>query len=91
MISTIYTLLAESTSNGILEGFLQQQGQNVLNGVLQWFAGLPWWVWVIVAVVILSIFVKPVASVLAWLVKAAIFLISAPFKFFGWLFGGDKK
>ena len=55
---------------------------------------IPWWVWVIVAVVVLAIvasLVKPVATIIVWAFKIVFWILTAPFKFFGWLFGGDKK
>lgn len=55
---------------------------------------LPWWVWVVLAIVvfgILSTFVKPVATALVWIVKIVFFILTAPFKLVIWLFSKKEK
>ena len=55
---------------------------------------IPWWVWLIVAVVVLAIvasLVKPVATVIVWVFKIVFWILTAPFKLIGLLFGRDKK
>lgn len=55
---------------------------------------IPWWVWAIVAIVVLAIvasLVKPVATVIVWALKIVFWILTAPFKLIGLLFGRDKK
>ena len=55
---------------------------------------IPWWVWAIVAIVVLAIvacLVKPVATVIVWVFKIVFWILTAPFKLIGLLFGRDKK
>lgn len=59
------------------------------------FPDVPWWVWVLIAMValiVLAVVVKPVATVLIWIAKILWYIISAPFKFIAWLFrkGGKR-
>ena len=51
--------------------------------------GLPWWVWLIIIILVLivvGVFVKPVMTVIIWIVKGVWWLICAPFRFIRWIF-----
>lgn len=81
-----------------LLGLFEAENEGVLNIFknipLPDISSLPWWVWVVLAIVvfgILSTFVKPVATALVWLVKIVFFILTAPFKLVIWLFSKKEK
>lgn len=59
------------------------------------FLSTYWWIFVIIAgllvLTVLSSVAKPIATVVAMVLKIVLWIISAPFKFVGWLFGRKKK
>ena len=49
---------------------------------------IPWWVWVVLAVVVLlvlALIVKPIATVVVWLIKLLWYIVSAPFRLVAWI------
>lgn len=47
-----------------------------------------WWVWVLIGLVVLvllAVLINPVASLLLFLLKVVWAIVSAPFRFIGWV------
>lgn len=62
--------------------------------LFKWEKEIPMWVWIVVAIVILAVvalIVKPVATLLVWIVKLVVAIVAAPVKFVIWLCKGDKE
>lgn len=50
--------------------------------------GLPWWVWALIALaclILIAVVVNPVASLLLLILKGVWWIVSAPFRFIGWI------
>ena len=49
---------------------------------------IPWWVWALIALaclILIAVIVNPVASLLLLILKGVWWIVSAPFRFIGWI------
>lgn len=73
----------------------KQSGDNIPdNNYDNSFRHVEWWVWALIALaclILIAVIVNPVASVLLLILKGVWWLVSAPFRFIGWVIGKIKE